>query len=136
MNEHLGELVLGPALSQGEAQVDVELGMTAGGSVRDDADERAGLDIEPRPRPERAEYGLGGEVDELFHDWVFGVFALVARKILLSTQPPAVCHALLVKLVLGHASSPACLVAWTLSHARADCHHRKLAAPLQRASYW
>src|SRR5690242_12026116 len=67
MDEDLAELAFGPALLQGKAQMDVELGMTAGGSIRDDADERARLEIEPRPRPERTEHGLGGEVDELFH---------------------------------------------------------------------
>src|SRR5215467_6349197 len=110
MDEDLSELVFGPALPQGKAQMDFEFGMTAGCSIRDDADERACLDVEPRPRPERTEHGLGGEVDELFHRWVFGVFALIARKIRLSAQPPADCHALLVELALGHASSPACLV--------------------------
>src|SRR6516225_8911966 len=115
MDEDFGELVFGPALLQGKAQMDVELGMTAGGSIRDDADERARLDIEPGPRPERTEHGLGGDVDELFHHWVFGVFARIAREILLSAQPPADCHALLVKLALGHGPL---LGAWWLGRYR------------------
>src|SRR5262249_52231426 len=64
MQQHFGELVLGPALLEGEAQMNVELGMTPAHRVRDHADQRAGLKIEAGTGPQRAEHGLGRNVYE------------------------------------------------------------------------
>lgn len=65
VDEHLQKLRFGPALPQGEAQMEVELGMAARRRVGDDADERSRLEIETRPRTKGAEDGLRRDIDEV-----------------------------------------------------------------------
>src|SRR5581483_6901446 len=108
VQQRFRQLLLGPALLEGEAQVDVELGVAPGRRVGDDADERARLDVEAWARPQRAEHRLGGDVDELLHDGVARVVGLVAREVGFSPQTPADRLALPVELAVGHwlVSSP------------------------------
>src|SRR6266849_7646836 len=70
VQERLRQLLFRPSLPEGHAQVDGELGLPPGGGVRDDADQRARLEIEARARPEGTEHRLGGHIDELPHDRV------------------------------------------------------------------
>jgi hypothetical protein len=68
--EHLNQLLFSPALAGGHPQVDSQLGISPGCGVGDHAHERAGLEVEAGPRPERAEHRLSGDVDERLHDGV------------------------------------------------------------------
>src|SRR5262245_14514585 len=101
MEQHLGELGLGPAFPEGEAQMDVELGMAAGRGVRNDANKRARLEIEARARPQRAEHGLCRHIDELRHDRIALVFGLPALEGSLAHQFSADRFPFLVKLAVS-----------------------------------
>ena len=49
MEQDLDQLVLAPSLLEGKPQVDIELGMTPRRGIRDDADQRARLEVEAGP---------------------------------------------------------------------------------------
>lgn len=64
LTKYLDQLVLGPALPTGHAQVEGQFVVAAGGGVGHHADEGADVEFETGPRPEDAEDRLGGEVEE------------------------------------------------------------------------
>src|SRR6266849_11063809 len=70
VQEGLRQLLLRPSLTEGHTEMNGELGLSPRGGVRDDADQRARLEIEARARPQGTEHRLGGHVDELSHDRV------------------------------------------------------------------
>src|SRR5579872_6335895 len=67
VQQGFGQLLLGPALAQREAQMQGEFRLAARAGVGDDADQRAGFRVEAGPGPQRAEHGLGGDIDEFLH---------------------------------------------------------------------
>ena len=91
--------------------MDLELGLVGGGRVGDDADQRAGLQIEPGPRPQRAEHGLGSHVDEIAHHRVRIILLVGPLDELVAEQRPAQCRALAIRLALAHGILPGAMVA-------------------------
>src|SRR5450759_5429912 len=67
VEDRLSQFVLGPALATSHAQMDRKLGLATGRRVGDHRDQRARLEIEPRPGPQRPEDRLAREVNELLH---------------------------------------------------------------------
>ena len=52
VQEDFDELILSPPLLEGKAQVNIKLGVSSGSRVRNNANQRARLDVEPWPCPE------------------------------------------------------------------------------------
>src|SRR5207237_7718796 len=75
------------------------------GRVRHDADERARLEVEPRSRPQGAEDGLGGEVDELAHRGIVVRRPIRLLHVVVAQQLAADLAAPSVGLALGHGAS-------------------------------
>jgi len=102
VEQHLGQFVLGPALPQGKADVQRELRLAAHAGIGDDADQRAQLGVDPGTRPQRAEHGLGRDIDEFFHHWVAVDFARRFLDRSITHQLPPHRRALFVKFALRH----------------------------------
>src|SRR5437870_4650579 len=82
-----------------------QLGLASGRRVRDDADERSRLEVEPWSRPEGAEDGLGGEVDELAHRGIVVRRPIRLLDVVVAQQLTADLTASSVGLALGHGVS-------------------------------
>src|SRR3989441_3780731 len=85
--------------------MDRQLGLAPRGRVRHDADERARLEVEPRSRPQGAEDGLGGEVDELAHRGIVVRRPIRLLHVVVAQQLTADLAAPSVGLALGHGAS-------------------------------
>src|SRR5438094_6341125 len=94
--------VEGAGVGLRHSQMNGELGLAPRGRVRHDADERPCLEVEPRARPQTAEDGLGGEVDELAHPGIVVRRALRLLHVLVAQQLAADLAAPSVGLALGH----------------------------------
>ena len=57
--------------------MDFEFGITAGCDIGDDADQRAGFDVEAGSAPKGAENGFGDDIDECLADGIFRIFGCV-----------------------------------------------------------
>src|SRR6266849_4258859 len=102
VQEGLRQLLLRPSLTEGHAEMNGELGLSPRGGVRDDAHQRARLEIEARARPEGPEHRLGGHVDELPHDRVLVDRAVDPLGVGIAQQLPAHLAALPVAFRLRH----------------------------------
>src|SRR5436305_345921 len=87
------------------AQMDRPLGLAPPGRVGHDADERARREVEPRARPQGAEDGLGGEVDELAHRGIVVRRPIRLLHVIVAQQLAADLTAPSVGLALGHGVS-------------------------------
>ncbi len=102
MQQHLGELVFRPALAERHTEMDRELFCASRGGVRHHTDERPGLEVEPGPRPQRAEDRLRRGVDERLHH---GIGVDRARGLLherVAQELAADLSTLSVRFRLGH----------------------------------
>ena len=70
VKQGLGEFVLGPALVEGEAQVQFQFGVASLRGIGNDTDQRPGFEIEAGSGPERAEDRLLRVGGEFLHDRV------------------------------------------------------------------
>jgi hypothetical protein len=70
VQDRFRQLVLGPALVAGHAQMDGELGLAAHHRIGNDHDQGAGLQVEAGAGPERAEDVLDRDLAELLHDGI------------------------------------------------------------------
>src|SRR5262245_44347532 len=102
VDQHLGQLVLGPPLPEGHLEMEGQLLGPPGGGVRHHADQGARLEIQARTGPQRAEDVLGGNVDELLHHGIAVHRSVDALGVLVAHQRPPHLPALPQPLALGH----------------------------------
>src|SRR5205807_3899301 len=86
--------------------MDGELGRARGRGVGHDADQRAGLEVQSRARPQSAEDRLGRDVDELLHDGIVVCGLVDALDVRVAEQLTAHLASLLVGLAHGHGRAP------------------------------